>query len=91
MIEDTPEKHTEGQLELHFFNQDDSDPEELDLQATERYEYESNTSNGECRYCNKMIINNPPLLEITKRMKWRNIPYYQCVARNRSRHIFNYH
>ena len=44
MIEDVPGDTGESQLEFDFFNQDDSDPEELDVQAIGMFEDEEDAA-----------------------------------------------
>ena len=63
MIEDAPGDPEEGQLEFNFFNQDDSDPAELDVQAMSMYEDKDDTASDRYRYCDMMTVQGQPFIE----------------------------
>ena len=60
IIEDTSDPQEEGQLEFAFFNQDDSDRDDIDIQAIGMYEGDSNSSHENIRYYNAMTFDRPP-------------------------------
>ena len=77
MIEDTPRDSEEGQLEFDFFNQDDSDPEELDVQAMNMYEEEGNDDFDVYRFCNMMTIHDQTFIEPSFMKNMKNTPYLE--------------
>lgn len=77
MIEDVPTKQEEGQLEFNFFNKDDWEPGDIDIEAIGMYEGESNTSHEDIRYCNMMTIDRPPFLETVYVLKEWTKPYLE--------------
>lgn len=58
-------------MESDVFNQDDSDPDEIEIQGIGMYEGGSDTSHDNYKYCNMMTICRPPSSEdINGLNKW---------------------
>ena len=87
MIEDTPGDSEEGQLEFDFFNQDDSDPEELDVQARNMYEEEGNDDFDGYRFCNMMTIHDQTFIEPSFMKNMKNTPYLEISCSGIATHM----